>query len=238
MTTGEYVIPLPLAALSDLAGILIFVVIAIVSALGKRKQQEGGEQSGGSPEPEKETVEDWFKQLTEQAREKVERFPPAESIPSPLPASQGRAYQRPSAAGPATPPVRDPYRRIAQRPSRFSSVATRTPPSLPEKVSRKPFGKPSPPAVPGRSLVANQQPDIHAEIQRFTKQLKEEVHFTESELVAAAQPSVPSAQPTTFPGASLNMAMFRSLVGLKQAIVAAEILGKPRSLSPFQKFGA
>jgi len=223
---------MPLAAVSDLLGLLVFVVIAIIGALSKRGQQDGGSQESGQgggtrKGPEKMSMDDWAKELT---------LPPPSSGPSQR-QPQRSVVSRPS---PLTK-QRETFARPTQNPPRLP-VAARIPPPLTQKAAQKTFGRTAPsarapktsaPPVSTPHLVVEHEKDIFSEIQQSTGKLQEDIGFTSGELLGGQAQPTQGGLSEAPPVVRSNLSMLHSPAGLKQAIVIAEILGKPRALSSF-----
>ncbi len=213
----------------DLIGILFFVVVAILSALSKRAGQRS-EEEGGPARP-------------------VRRVPPrgtgAPDAPPMLPdgqpdlAGEMRRFLDELQRGEETPaPETRPVVIPQPEPSRPHPVApTFHPPRTEVKVRRVVrVPVPSPVVVEAAPapvrLVTEPTHNIHQEVMDSMQTLRDDVRATREELQEGT-PAAESAAPTPAPVFGGGAAWFRSPQGLRQAVIASEVLGPPRALRPF-----
>ncbi len=211
---------LPLIAAGDLFGILVFVIVAIFSMIGKRFGQQQEEQKASLKPvrqipPEEPTIS------------------PSESkteTPVPSPAEEMRRFLKemeetmqakketpvsPSTTLPSQPPSRKPQ--IIKRPSRLSPVQpikVVTPQSTEAKIPRE---------ILGGSLRAQ----IHKEIEQSRQALEQKAKVTTEGFDGTEKSSTTGKIAVS----RFDISMLRSATNLKQAVVLSEILGKPRSSS-------
>lgn len=213
-----------LAGAGDALGLLFFVIVAILSALSKRKQAQEAERARPRPSPNRRppsqeedslprpasmpaapretapSLEEEMRRFAEQLRRAREAPPPPQAQPAPLP------------------------RRLAPEPSR--------PPRKKARPAPPPMFDEAPSEGPRAPVLAEAAPNLRAEIGHGLDVLHAEMkaahtEFREGTSSPAAAPAPPSAAPRFDPAA------FRTSDGVRRAVLSAEILGPPRSLKPW-----
>ncbi|MDD2708137.1 MAG: hypothetical protein PHV34_09020 [Verrucomicrobiae bacterium] len=207
---------LPLAALDNLFGLIFFAIIAFISFLSKRAQEKSEEENqppsaGRRPQQspgEPESLDDWLRELTQTP-------PPPKPAAPPPPVRQ-------------TPPV---HRH--QMPSQQHKTPQYSP-KRPAKPSKPPVVAPSPVRQTEAQHVSLAGPpqDIYAELHASNARLAQEMS-----ILKQLRPT-PAAEITNTQSEvrCVEGGLLRAPGALRQGIILAEVLGKPRSLAPLNRF--
>jgi hypothetical protein len=204
---------LPLAAIGDFLGIIIFIIVAIVSALSKRNQTEDGPTFPRRQAPP-EDLSDEMRKFLDQARKasqpKSEPPPILPSAPPPLPAPQRQ--------------------RVPQHQGYQKKIVKHIPTV---QQAQRTFSKSEKTAAPASKV------DLLKELQVDVPVKVDVLH----EPVAPPLPDEPlldvhtKFEAPTKPGPAsekLSASYFRTPSNVRQAILLMEVLGKPRAVSPYQ----
>jgi hypothetical protein len=207
-------ISLPLAALGDFLGIIIFIIVAVVSALSKRNQTDDTHEAPPLPrqQPPSDDLSDEMRRFLEQARKasQPKSTPPPilPSTPPPMPAPQ--RPKTPSHQGYQKKIVR--HEPVVQQVKR---VFVKEEKALTPKIEKIDLLKEMQVDVPEKVHV--EPPPPLPEEQAVDVNYKAEV----------ARTSTPTP-------AKVSTTYFRSPANVRQAILFMEVLGKPRAVSPYQ----
>lgn len=215
-----------LAGAGDALGLLFFVIVAILSALSKRKQARDAERTEAPPPSPRRapsareedsmphpapmpaapreaapSLEEEMRRFVEQLRRAQEAPPPPQAQPAPLPRHLAPEPSRPprKKARPVPPPMTD---------DAASSEGPRTP------------------------VLAEAAPDLRAEIGRGLEALHAEMQAPHTELREVAPPSAVESAPATAVS-RFDFAAFRTPDSVRRAVLFSEILSPPRSLKPW-----
>ncbi|MBI4026636.1 MAG: hypothetical protein HY360_16760 [Verrucomicrobia bacterium] len=217
INAGLFATPLPLASgFENLFGILIFIIFAVVSAMGKRMGQPGEDEAPPKPvrrvPPQKPASptpppipENPQGKMPEEMRRFLEDVQRRRNAPPPIPQREAGLPRQPAPPREVSP--RRPLKRIEAPPVAFEP-------------------EPTPRPLVGAAVAVT----IHEEVERSMQTLTEDVATTREELISTqGEPNVSESQ-SARPVFRFDPAMLRSPATLKQAVVWSEILGKPRGL--------
>jgi hypothetical protein len=197
---------LPLASASDFTGLIIFAIVAILSALSKRI---------GKQEQEKTPPTIPSRRVPPQTQE----TPPPMGVPD-LAAEMRRYLEGLQKKQEAAKPSQTRSAPVARVPTQIQK--RKEPPAIPipipiPVVAERPRSK----ELLGGDLTTG----IHEEIQSSMRALTDEVEITEGELTQSSQVEVKVESPR------LDIAALRNPQSVRQAVIFAEILGQPKALT-------